>query len=76
MEKENKKLREKYEKAERKRLFDLSNRAYELDPRVKAEVEKEDAILAEKAKDKDAAKLYRETVKILIVLATSRMPSH
>lgn len=44
MEKENSKLTKEYEKKERKRLFDLSNRAYESDPRVKAEVEKEEAV--------------------------------
>jgi len=36
MEKQNKKGREKYEKEERKRLFNLSNLAYKHDPRIKA----------------------------------------
>jgi hypothetical protein len=58
MEKENKKLREKYEKAERKRLFDLANRAYDWDPRVKAEVEKEEAA-------KLAAKLAKKEAKAM-----------
>ena len=34
MEQQNKKLREKYVKAERKRLITLSERAYKLDPRI------------------------------------------
>ena len=62
MEKENKKLREKYEKAERKRLFDLSNRAYECDHRIKAELEKEEAakLAAKLAKKEAKASKQRE----------------
>lgn len=43
MEKENKKCREKYDKAERKRVFNLVNLAYEHDPRIRAQREKEEA---------------------------------
>lgn len=62
MEKQNKKCREKYEKEERKRLFDLTNLAYECDPRIKAQVAKEEAErLAIKQAKKDAkAKHYQE----------------
>ena len=42
MEKQNQKLREKYEKAERKRLFNLTNTAYDNDPRIKAMLAKEE----------------------------------
>lgn len=34
MEKQNKKLREKYDKEERKRIMDLTDRAYNFDPRI------------------------------------------
>lgn len=35
MDKQNKKLREKHEKEERKRLIDLTDRAYQSDPRIR-----------------------------------------
>ena len=55
MEKQNKKLREKHEKEERKRIFTLTNRAYKLDPRIKAQAAKEEAErLAIKQAKKDA----------------------
>lgn len=49
MEKENKKLRAKYEKEERKRLFRLVENAYNSDPRIQKELAEEEAAkLAEK----------------------------
>ena len=62
MEKQNKKLREKHEKEERKRIFTLTNRAYKLDPRIKAQAAKEEAErLAIKQAKKDAkAAQYKE----------------
>ena len=54
------------EKAERKRLFDLSNRAYDWDPRIKAEVEKEEAakLAAKMAKKEAKAEKAREIEEI------------
>jgi len=46
MQNENRRGRKKYEKAERKRLILLATRAYENDPRIKAEKEKEAAAKA------------------------------
>ena len=62
MEKQNKKCREKYEKEERKRLFDLTNLAYECDPRIREQAAKEEAERqAIKQAKKDArAKHYQE----------------
>lgn len=52
MEKQNKNGRKKYEKEERKRLIDLTDLAYKLDPRIRAEEAKEAAAkeAAKKAK--------------------------
>ena len=56
MEKENRKCRAEHEKNERKRLIRLAERAYNNDPRIRAENEK---IEAEKQKIKDAKKDFR-----------------
>jgi hypothetical protein len=42
MEKENKKLRAKYEKDERKRLFRFVENAYNSDPRIQKEIREEE----------------------------------
>ena len=39
----NKKLREKHDKKERKRIITLTNLAYQLDPRIKNQIAKENA---------------------------------
>jgi len=43
MEKQNRSGRKKYEKEERKRLIKLTDRAYKLDPRIRAEEAREAA---------------------------------
>jgi len=43
MEKQNKKCRAEYDKAERKRIFNFVNLAYDNDPRIKAERAQEEA---------------------------------
>jgi hypothetical protein len=53
MEKQNKKVREVYDKEERKRIMDLVDRAYNNDPRIRAERAREQA-------EKDAAKLAKK----------------
>jgi len=54
MEKQNKKEREEHEKEERKRIFTLTNRAYDNDPRVKGMLAaEEDARQAVKQAKKD-----------------------
>jgi DnaJ family protein C protein 2 len=62
MEKQNQKCRAQYDKAERKRIFNMVNLAYENDPRIKAEREKEDAEReAKKQAKKDAIQAkYKE----------------
>ena len=55
MQNENKRGRKKYEKAERKRLLKMSTRAYDNDPRIQAElVREEQAKAAAKQAKKDA----------------------
>ena len=62
MEKENKKLKWRCKICVLKRVFDLSNRAYECDPRIKAELEKEEAakLAAQLAQKEAKASKQRE----------------
>ena len=59
MEQQNKRGRKKYEKEERKRIFDLANRAYACDPRIKAEIAREEA-------EKEAIKQAKKEAKAAI----------
>jgi len=55
MEQQNKRGRKTYEKDERKRLIKMSTRAYDNDPRIKAELKREDeAKAAAKQAKKDS----------------------
>ena len=54
MEKENKKIRDKYNKKERARLIRLVDMAYKNDPRIKEEIEKEEA---EKLRKKEEVRM-------------------
>jgi len=62
MDKQNAKLRKEYEKAERKRLWQLVNRAYENDPRIKnqAALEKAEKDAIKQAKKDAIANRYKE----------------
>lgn len=62
MEQQNKKLRDKYVKQERKRIIDLTDRAYKFDPRIKAQVARQEAEkeAIKRAKKEAKEKKYRE----------------
>ena len=62
MEKENAKLRKVHEKAERKRIFTLTNRAYDMDPRIMAEKKMVEQRLAEAKQAKKDAKANKYKV--------------
>ena len=60
MEQENKRLRKKYEVAERKRLFTLFERAYDNDPRIQKELAE---VEAEKQRKKDENQAKKKQAK-------------
>ena len=60
MEKENKKIRDKYNKKERARLIKLVDMAYKNDPRIKEEIEKEEA---EKLRKKEEVRMQKDRVR-------------
>jgi len=69
MEQQNRRGRKGYEKDERKRLIKMSTRAYDNDPRIKAELKREaeeKAALKQAKKDALASK-YREKERLLKV---------
>jgi hypothetical protein len=69
MEQQNRRGRKGYEKDERKRLIKMSTRAYDNDPRIKAELkrEAEEKAAAKQAKKDAQASKYREKERLLKV---------
>jgi len=63
MEKENKKLRAEYEKAERKRLFRFVENAYASDPRIQKEIAEEEAAILAAKQARKAANAQKWEVK-------------
>ena len=61
MEKENKKIKDKYAKKERARIIKLVETAYKFDPRIKAHLEKEEA---EKLRKKEEERQMKEKVRL------------
>ena len=69
MEQENRRLRKKYEVAERKRLFTLFERAYDNDPRIQAELAEIEAEKLRKKQENQEKKKQAKQAKLDIVKA-------